>query len=52
MIEGREAERRVDSTVVKVLTTRGRKAAERFNERQAARGDGQLRDPAERHTAP
>ena len=32
-IEGREAERRLDSTVVTTLTTWGRKAAHRFNER-------------------
>jgi hypothetical protein len=32
-IEGREAERRLDSKVVNTLTTWGRRAAQRFNER-------------------
>lgn len=37
-VEGREAARRLDSKVVRALTTLGRKAAERYNERRGGGG--------------
>jgi NAD(P)-dependent dehydrogenase (short-subunit alcohol dehydrogenase family) len=37
-VEGREADRRLDSKVVRALTTLGRKAAERNNERRSGGG--------------